>query len=67
MTVFLIYFIATGTWAGIYSGATRYDTDEQIYYFVIGFLTGWFTIPIKFVKGFIKVYKESSKKEKLHD
>ena len=56
--ILIIYFVVTGTVAAIGTASMRNDTDIQVYYFVMGFLFGWITIPIKFVIGFIKTYKE---------
>ena len=56
--ILIIYFTVTGTMAAIGTASMRSDTDIQVYYFVMGFLFGWITVPIKFVKGFIKTYKE---------
>lgn len=61
-SILVFYFILTGTIAGIGTASMRSDSDIQIYYLVIGFLFGWITFPIKFIRGFIKVYKEVQKR-----
>ena len=50
--------------AGSYMAGQQEDSDKAVYYFTVCFLTGWFTFPIKLIKGFKKTYKEVERENK---